>query len=166
MSSITDIAAADSQHVTVKQESIESVSWHDDAWLLNGCHKHVAMILALPVASVCPLLPPHMLDSMIPSQMRQSDFEKARFSGMFIFSSSLSVPFKVAFSSDSQISLMLNDSSRAPEGSDAPEVWVVQTDTKFAAHHLDVGTPFKEVAHLLLQEFRRLLQKPLPACQA
>ncbi|CAK8997327.1 unnamed protein product [Durusdinium trenchii] len=142
---------------------VKSLSWDKAAWLLNGEDEVSALILALPVAQIRPLLAGN-LEEILPKEMLDKDFEKGRVAVAFAFTASLALPFRLAFVKDSPITLVLNDTSRA-EGdklsadfaAESGEVWVLQTSTEWAAECLKEERPEDEICRQLLAEFARLL---------
>jgi len=143
---------------------VSSLRRDEASWCINGEDEVSALILALPVAQIQSLLAPGSLYELLPKDTLDKDFEKGRVAAAFAFPSSLSLPFSLAFVKDSPISLVLNDSSRAPPGDETTtkadaEVWVVQTSTEWAAECRANGMPEEEVCCRLLEEFLRIVGK-------
>eukprot|EP00928_Gymnodinium_smaydae_P059516 TRINITY_DN42876_c0_g1_i1.p1 TRINITY_DN42876_c0_g1~~TRINITY_DN42876_c0_g1_i1.p1 ORF type:complete len:369 (+),score=51.76 TRINITY_DN42876_c0_g1_i1:71-1108(+) len=166
MSSIVELSNEERKMITLVEEEISSMRWCRGIWTLNDVYEHSAMICAVPVARLMKLLPLADLHALLPHQKLAVDFEKARYSGMFVFPESLSLPFTFAFPLSSPISLILNDSSRKSSANAfeaAREAWVVQTDTAWAAKQLQSERSKHDVAVELLEEFRRVLAMDLAA---
>lgn len=166
MESLVELSPEELKHITRCGE-VASVSWEEEleTWLLNGSDSVSALILALPLAPLRSLLPVGTIEAMLPADLLEKDFEKARVAAAWVFAAPLELPFRIAFVKDSPISLVLNDSSRLQQGSDKAEVWVVQTTTEWAAQYIKQAMPEEEVCAVLLREFARILGKDLPAVQ-
>ncbi|CAE7353311.1 unnamed protein product [Symbiodinium natans] len=164
MGSLVELSAKDFEHITRCGE-VASVSWEGETWLLNGSDPVSALILALPLAPLRSLLPAGTVEGMLPTDLLEKDFEKARVAAAWVFAAPLELPFRIAFVKDSPISLVLNDSSRATQDGAKVEAWVAQTSTEWAAQCIKDAMPEAEVCAVLLRELSRILGKELPPVQ-
>lgn len=130
---------------------VTSMARQGSRWLLNGDREFDFVIAALPVAQLSKLLPPQQLQEL-----------KLRISYSALFQPSIDVPWRIAFTEGSPISLVLNDSSRHGAAQGGHEAWVAQTTTEWALAQVQAGATDAELAETLHSEFARLVGVDLP----
>jgi hypothetical protein len=135
-------------------------------------HLHTELIIATPVHEASNFVQRKTLDAAL-GRARYKDFVKERVSAVFVFESSLRLPFGFAsLTCGSPITVAICESSRreaagqAPAGDDS-EVWVVQSATGWASRALEDEMEPAAMRASLLEAFAAALgRKHLPALRA
>lgn len=169
MGSLAELTADEQRLIDVQRGEVYDANFEASTWVLatqvddtgaEGAategtiesHLHSDLIIATPVSDAQAFLERKLLDRAL-GRARHKDFLKERVAATFVFERGLDLPFNFAVLSCSPITVAICDSDRLGESGSAPEVWVVQSDTKWAAKALDDRRELPDLASELLAEF-------------
>ena len=161
---------------SVRHVQVARAEERPGGWCLFGAGglplaEHEELVLALPVARAADVLPEGMLRQALPKALLDADFVKARYASTLAFEAPLRLPydFGIASYAGAAVTVLIDEtarraaaSGRGGAGTSAPATtWIAQTDTKWAAKHLEAATPAAEVGRQIVAEVEQMVG-PLP----